>query len=187
MRQLTSLKISLGPRQLRTLDPSQISPPSTPPGSPTAPGSPPARPAVATLSRDLADFLIELSITLNKHAIYPSSHPLLDLAVYGVANRLAVLFVGERESLSIGVARRQLIIEGVATDPLNPVLKDLALRLHQHRVGALKFLRGIDRDELADALAALAIDPVRSGKPIGLDAERVGELWPHVRFFSFDL
>ena len=138
---------------------------------------------MATLSRDLADFLIELSITLNKHAIYPIAHPLLDLAVYGVANRLAVLFVAERESLSIGVARRQLIIEGVATDPLNPVLKDLALRLHQHRVGALKFVRGIDRDELAGALAELAVDPVRSGKPLGLDTDRVSELWPHVRFF----
>ncbi len=164
-------------------DPSQTAPPPPPAASPAPPGSPPGRPAVATLSRDLSDFLIELSITLNKHAIYPSSHPLLDVAVDGVSNRLAVLFVEQRESLSIGVARRQLIIEGVATDPQNPVLKELAQRLHQHRVGALKLVRGISRDELAAALAALAIDPIRSEKPIGLDAERVGELWPHVRFF----
>ena len=138
---------------------------------------------MATLSRDLADFLVELSITLNKHAIYPSSHPLLDLAVDGVANRLGMLFVDDRESLSIGVARRQLIIEGVATDPLNAVLKELAQRLHEHRVGAMKFIRGIGRDELGQALAALAVDPVRSAKPIGLDTDRVGDLWPHVRFF----
>ena len=138
---------------------------------------------MATLSRDLADFLVELSITLNKHAIYPSSHPLLDQAVDGVANRLGLLFVDDRESLSIGVARRQLIIEGVATDPLNAVLKELAQRLHEHRVGALKFVRGIGRDELGQALAALAVDPVRSAKPIGLDTDRVGDLWPHVRFF----
>jgi hypothetical protein len=135
------------------------------------------------LSRELADFLLELSITLNKHAIYPHGHPLLDVAVDGVANRLGLLFVGERESLSIGVARRQLIIEGVATDPLNPVLKELAQRLHDHHVGAVKLLRGIGRDELAAALAALSIDPVRSEKPIGLDTGRVGELWQHVRFF----
>ena len=164
-------------------NPSQIAPPTAPPASPASPASPPARPAVATLSRDLADFLVELSITLNKHAIYPSSHPLLDQAVDGVANRVGLLFVGQRESLSIGVARKQLIIEGVATDPLNPVLKELAQRLHEHRIGAVKFVRGLGRDELANALAALAIDPVRSGKPIGLDTERVGELWPHVRFF----
>lgn len=156
-------------------NPLQTAPPA-PPGS-SGPRS------VATLSRDLADFLVELSITLNKHAIYPSSHPLLDLAVDGVANRLSLLFMGDRESLSIGVARRQLIIEGVATDPLNPVLKELAHRLHEHRVGAVKFVRGIGRDELAQALSSLAIDPIRSEKPIGLDSERLGELWPHVHFF----
>lgn len=138
---------------------------------------------MATLSRELADFLVELSITLNKHAIYPQNHPLLDVAVDGVANRLGMLFVGDRDSLSIGVARRQLIIEGVATDPLNPVLKELAQRLHQHHVGAVKFTRGITRDELAAALAALAVDPLRAATPIGHDTERLGELWAHVRFF----
>ena len=163
--------------------PSQPAPPAAPPAAPASPVPPSGRPAVATLSRDLSDFLIELSITMNKHAIYPSSHPLLDVAVDGVSNRLAVLFVEERESLSIGVARKQLIIEGVATDPQNPVLKELAQRLHQHRVGALKFVRGIGRNELGQALAALAVDPIRSEKPIGLDTERVGELWPHIRFF----
>src|SRR4026207_1951841 len=152
--------------------PSQTDPPSTPPASPASPASP-AKP-VATLSRDLADFLVELSITLNKHAIYPKSHPLLDLAVDGVANRLGLLFDENRESLSIGVARRQLIIEGVATDPLNPVLKELAQRLHEHRVGAGKFVRGIGRDGRGQALGSLAVDPLRSEKPIGLPRERAG-------------
>jgi hypothetical protein len=157
-------------------------PPMTaPPSAPAAPGAP--RPVVATLSRELADFLIEFSITLNKHAIYPSKHPLLDVAIDGVANRLGLLFDENRDSLSIGVARRQLIIEGVATDPLNPVLKELAQRLHKHHIGALKLLRGIKRDELAEALAALAVDPVRTEKPIGHDLDRVSDLWEHVRFF----
>ena len=157
-------------------NPTQTAPPSAP-AAPTAPK------AAVAISRELADFLLELSITLNKHAIYPTKHPLLDLAIYGVTNRLALLFDEHRESLSIGVARRQLIIEGVATDPYNPVLKELAQRLHKHHVGALKFIRGIGREELADALAALALDPIRTEKPIGHDLERVGGLWEHVRFF----
>lgn len=157
-------------------NPTQTAPPSAP-AAPTAPK------AAVAISRELADFLLELSITLNKHAIYPSKHPLLDLAIYGVANRLALLFDEHRESLSIGVARRQLIIEGVATDPYNPVLKELAQRLHKHHIGALKFVHGIGREELAEALAALALDPVRTEKPIGHDLERVGKLWEHVRFF----
>ncbi|MDQ6690985.1 MAG: hypothetical protein M3Z18_10790, partial [Gemmatimonadota bacterium] len=59
--------------------PAQTAPPS-------GPAAPAPRAAVATLSRELADFLVELSITLNKHAIYPSKHPLLDLAIDSVAN-----------------------------------------------------------------------------------------------------
>jgi hypothetical protein len=157
-------------------NPTQTAPPS-------APAAPIAPKAAVAISRELADFLLELSITLNKHAIYPTKHPLLDLAIYGVANRLALLFDEHRDSLSIGVARRQLIIEGVATDPYNPVLKELAQRLHKHHVGALKFVRGIGREELAEALAALALDPVRTEKPIGHDLDRVGQLWEHVRFF----
>jgi hypothetical protein len=157
-------------------NPSQTIPPS-------APAPPAPRPSVATLSRELSDFLVEFSITLNKHVIYPLKHPLLDIAIDGVAHRLALLFDENREALSIGVARRQLIIEGVATDPLNPVLKELAQKLHNHHVGALKFIRGIEREELAEALRELSTDPVRSEKPIGHDLDRVGDLWDHVRFF----
>ncbi len=158
-------------------NPSQT-PPSTPP-----PASSPGRPGVATLSRELADFLLELSITLSKHTIYPAGHPLLGVAIDGVANRLELLFIGERDSLSIGVARKQLIIEGVATDPQNPVLKELAQRLHKHHVGAVKFLRGLGRDELEDALTALSVDATRSEKPLGLDRDSLADRWQHVRFF----
>ena len=165
-------------KQLLLTNPAQ----TTPPAASSPPSASPPQPAVATLSRELSDFLVELSITLNKHAIYPQKHPLLDVAVDGVANRLGMLFVGERDSLSLGVARRQLIIEGVATDPSNPVLKELAQRLHQHQVGALKLTRGITRNELAAALIALSVDPTRS-TPIGRDTERLGSLWDHVRFF----
>lgn len=156
-------------------------PPQTSP--PSAPAPPATKPSVATLSRELSDFLVEFSITLNKHVIYPLKHPLLDIAIDGVAHRLALLFDENREALSIGVARRQLIIEGVATDPHNPVLKELAQKLHNHHVGALKFIRGIEREELAEALRELSTDPVRTEKPIGHDLDRVGDLWDHVRFF----
>lgn len=165
-------------------------PPNNPPAS--APASPSAAPhakgGVSSLPRDLSDFLVELSITLNKHTIYPAGHPLLGVAVEAVANRLEVLFLGDRDSLSIGVARKQLIMEGVATDPHNPVLKELAERLHKHHVGALKFQRGIARQELSDALAALAIDATRSDKPLGLDRESLVDRWQHVHFFplSYD-
>src|SRR2546423_11704946 len=69
----------------------------------------------ATLSRDLAEFLIELSIALHKHAMYPEGHPSLAPAAGGVTRR-AGLLLEDRATLSLGVARQQLVIEGVATD-----------------------------------------------------------------------
>jgi len=70
----------------------------------------PAKPQVA-LSRDLADFLIELSIALHKHAMYPGGHPSLAPATERVVERLTRA-LGGRSTLSLGVARHQLVIEG---------------------------------------------------------------------------
>ena len=83
-------------------------------GSPTPPSTTP--PQKAALSRELGEFLIELSIALHKHAMYPEGHPSLAPAAAGVARRAGDL-LQERPTLSLGVARNQLIIEGVATDP----------------------------------------------------------------------
>jgi hypothetical protein len=134
------------------------------------------------LSRDLADFLVEFSIALQKHAIYPVGHPLLTSAVDGVSRRLDSLLV-ERMSLAIGVARRQLVIEGVATDPGHPLLQELAGKLHRHALGAVKFSRGVERLELADALATLGAEQVKGGDPLGLTAAEVSARWSHVRIF----
>ncbi|HVZ49636.1 MAG TPA: hypothetical protein VG916_12705 [Gemmatimonadaceae bacterium] len=136
----------------------------------------------ATLSRELADFLIELSIGLHKNAIYPPGHPLLEGATTGIARRLEALLQG-RSSLSLGVAREQLIIEGVATDENNPVLRDLAQRLHRHHLGAVKFTAGVTAAEIADALATIAVDVGRRPRPLGLEGEDVLQKWEHVRLF----
>jgi hypothetical protein len=134
------------------------------------------------LSRELADFLVEFSIALQKHAIYPLGHPLLSNAVEGVVRRLESLLV-ERMSLAIGVARRQLVIEGVATDPGHPLLQELAGKLHRHHLGAVKFSRGVDRAELSDSLATLGAEAAKDAPPLGLNAADVSSRWKHVRIF----
>src|SRR5437660_6438732 len=134
----------------------------------------------ATLSRDLADFLIELSLALHKHAMYPEGHPSLAPAAAGVTRR-AELLLEDRSTLSLGVARDQLIIEGVATDPKHPVLAELAGRLHRHHLGAVTFSRGVAVAEVADALRTLAIEADRSGQPLGLGPVEALQQWPHLR------
>lgn len=151
------------------------------PAGPPSQGSSVA-PASGTLSRDLANFLVELSIAFHKHAIYPAGHPLLAHAVDTVTTKLWGL-LADRPTLSIGIARRQLIIEGVATDPDHPLLHELANKLHRHHLGAVKFSSGITREELSDALATLAVDAGRMERPVGLDAEEISRRWEHVRVF----
>ena len=140
-------------------------------------------PGRAALSRDLADFLIELSIALHKHAMYPEGHPSLAPAAAGVTRRAALL-LENRSTLSLGVARRQLVIEGIATDPKHPVLGELAERLHRHHLGAVTFRKGVEPAEVADVLKTLAVDAERAGQPLGLgDPERL-RAWPHVQLHS---
>lgn len=137
-----------------------------------------------TLPRELADFLVELSIAMHKTAIYPARHPLLEAAVDGVERKLAGL-LRERPTLSIGVARRQLIIEGVATDPNHPLLRELAQRFHRHHLGALRFSTGVTGAEVADVLATVAAsaDAAQHGAPAGLGPPEGLTKWPHVRLF----
>ncbi len=133
----------------------------------------------AALSRDLSEFLIELSIAVHRYAMYPGDHPSLVPASENVIQGLSTLF-GKRDRLSIGVAQRQLVIEGVATDERHPVLSDLARRLHAHQLGAVTFRRGATLREVQELLRTLSADPQRGGEAIGLlsEAERPG--WTHI-------
>lgn len=142
------------------------------------------RDGASTLSRDLADFLVELSIAMHKTAIYPARHPLLESAVAGVERRLSVL-LRERPTLSIGVARRQLIIEGVATDANHPLLRELAQRFHRHHLGALRFGAGVTAEQVADVLVTVAAstDAAQQGRPVGLGPPEGLTKWSHIRLF----
>src|SRR5262245_24825625 len=146
----------------------------------TTPGHPPTPhpPERADLSRELADFLIELSIALHKHAMYPEGHPSLDPAAAGVTRRAEQLLEA-RSTLALGVARQQLVIEGVATDAKNPLLAELAGRLHRHHLGAVTFHRGLRATEVAGVLRTLAIDGERSGEPLGLGPPEQLRAWDH--------
>jgi hypothetical protein len=139
----------------------------------------------AALSRELRDFLIQLSIALHRYAMYPDGHPSLGPTVEHVLGILTEL-LGSRETLSLGVARNQLVIEGVATDPKNPVLTELANRMHRHHIGAITMRRGISHPELHEFLRLAGQDPDRTGKPIGLDAQFRDDTWPHLKAYSLN-
>jgi hypothetical protein len=74
----------------------------------------------------------------------------------------------------VGVARDQLIIDGVATDARNHLLRALAARLHTHRIAGVKFIPGLTAAELADLLQRLA----READPSANEP-----LWNHIQLY----
>ena len=111
--------------------------------------------------------------------MYPSGHPSLQPAAAAVVARAEQL-LADRPQIAFGVARRQLIIEGVATNPAQLVLRRLAEGLHRHHLGAVSILRGVTPDEVGEALRALSREPEQHG-PLGLEPDEVYRSWPHLR------
>ena len=131
-----------------------------------------------SLTRDLSEFLIELSIAAHRYAIYPQDHPSLGTASADLCARLHPL-LRQRGSVSLGVAQDQLVIDGVATDRKNPVLVDLARRLHAHQLGAVTFSTGFEPASLQGLLRALASD--QDGEDaLGLRPHAERPSWPGV-------
>lgn len=152
-------------------------------GPPPVPGSdPPSHRATQILSRELATFLVEFSIALHKNQMYPPGHPHLNTAMVGFSDRIHALLAG-RPSLNIGVARKQLVIEGVATDPENPLLRELALKLHRHQLGAVKFMPEIQDFEVSEFFALLVQDPYLTTEPLGRPASGDLRRWENIWLF----
>jgi hypothetical protein len=137
------------------------------------------------LSGELGEYLISLSVALQRHAMYPDGHPSLGPVVDGVVRR-AQRLLEDRSSLAFGVARRQLVVEGVTTDPEHPVLRRLAEELHRHHLGAVTVSRGVHTAEIREVLRVLASEPERAGAA-GLTSGRAQD-WPHVKLhpLTFD-
>jgi hypothetical protein len=143
--------------------------------------------AAPALSRELSLFLIEFSIALQKYAMYPEVHPLLSGVAQGVQGRLATM-LHDRPKLHIGVARQQVLVEGVATDPNHAVTRELAGRLHRHHLGAISFAQGLEVEEVTDVLRTLAKEADRTVRPLGLRPLDEIPTWRHVRLhpLSYD-
>ena len=140
---------------------------------------------MATLARDLSDFLVEFSIVLHKRALYPNGHPHLQESAARFVSRLESL-VEHRDGLTIGVARHQLIIGGVATDARNALLSDLARRLHRQRIASIRFKRGAVLDEIDGLLRNLSGELGEETGPLGLQLERAAS-WQHIQLQAPEL
>lgn len=120
-----------------------------------------------TLAREFSDFLIEFSIVLHKRTLYPAGHPQLQESAVRFVDRVGAL-LERRDGLTIGVARHQLIVGGVATDARNALLSDLARRLHRQRIASIRFQRSVTVEEIDDLFRHLSAELDDAAGPLGL-------------------
>lgn len=144
------------------------------------PAAPPGRAKRETTPSKVADLLIELGSAIKKVGMYPPGHQALVPAIEALMSRLSAI-LEERPTLVLGVGRDELLVDGTPTDATHPIFVGLASRLHRHELGAVTFAEGVTSEEIADFLHAVAVDPERSGRPLGSEPE--GVLWgrPHIR------
>lgn len=138
------------------------------------------RPQRPPLAREFIRFLLELSVGVHRHAIYPPGHPSLEPAADAVSGVLDDL-MAERSVLRIGVAREELLAEGGASDPRQPVLADLARRLHHLQIAGISFTAGVRPSEVAELLATLGRAQEVDEVPLGLLEPEDLPRWAHVR------
>ncbi len=138
--------------------------------------APPVNPNQTGIPKKLVEFLVEFAVAVQKHAIYPQGHPQLATAVDKCVRRLDGILNGD-DPVTFAFARNQVVIDNVATDPANALMRELAQRLHRQRIGSIRILPGVLRDELADFLYASSIE--ENEKPqIAIAAQTMR--WPHI-------
>ena len=118
------------------------------------------------LPAELQELVQELALAVHKRGIYPASHPMLRGSVDALARRFG-LVLAKRSQLSLGVSRRRLIVDGIATDESNPLVADLAERLYAHELGIVSFRADLEARALEEFIAAIAVSPARAGEPLG--------------------
>ncbi|HSJ15988.1 MAG TPA: hypothetical protein VK939_16390 [Longimicrobiales bacterium] len=145
----------------------------------------------AGTSREWQELLLELAVAVSRYAMYPESHPARGASSTSLAARVSAR-AGAQGTVSIGVARGQLVVEGTPTPAEHPLLRTLADRLHRQHIGALMLREGVTPSELDQLLRLLGEEAEQGAQPLGLGepsrlrvSERV-RLFP-VRYDSLEL
>jgi hypothetical protein len=130
---------------------------------------------------DAITFLADLAMALHRFATYPAEHPSLPDAAERVLLR-AVPFLDTERVLTLEVNPTSLSLDGRPVPGGNAMVDDLGTRLREQAVGALVLRAGLGLDELTEALATLARDPVPGERPLGLLPAGERPSWPHLQF-----
>jgi hypothetical protein len=126
----------------------------------TVPSSPvPAAPAGSATQT----LITRLTVAFNRRRSYPVSHPLVQQAETQAFDMI-VASLATQPSVSLGVGRDELLLDGQTVENGGASARELAERLRQRGVGGVTFDRQTTIDSLRSALAWLA--PEAGEKPV---------------------
>lgn len=109
----------------------------------------------APLPKAVALVLRDLINAVGKATMYPPTHRFVTESATQLVERLTPL-VEERGALTLGVTPKGFLLDGITLDPLPPILKEFAARLHRKNVGTIRVAEGVTATEVTAMLAALA-------------------------------
>jgi hypothetical protein len=98
--------------------------------------------------------LREFINALSKSAMYPPGHRFIAESAAALAERLGAA-MQDRDSLTIGVTPRGLLLDGTAIEPLPAVFRDFAVRMHRRNIGTMQIAHGVGPAEISAMLGAL--------------------------------
>lgn len=102
--------------------------------------------------------LMQLVTSLSRRRAYSSSHPMV-LAAESQLMDICRDVLADRATLSIGVAKTELLIDAEPYETRGSYARELATRLHRRGVGSMTLVQGMQLDELRAALTWLAREP----------------------------
>jgi hypothetical protein len=115
------------------------------------------------------EFLLRFTGTLNRRRAYAATHPMVVSAEERLLEAVNAM-LADRRSLTLGVAKDELHVNGEPYVSKSTYARELATRLHRRGVGAITFEQGVVLTQLSDALAWLAAErdasafaPTRAG------------------------
>lgn len=131
-------------------------------------------------------FLLDFSSALQKYAFYPPGHRSLEPHLQNMIRSLRPL-LGDRGRVTVTVGPDHLMVGRARTDADNPLLREVAGRLHDHHLLAVTFREGVQPEELSAALETLSEEVLDEEQdPLGLRGPEALDRWPHVDLQALD-
>ncbi len=132
---------------------------------PAKPDNPITQPPLP--QQGLVTFIGELNILARHVTAYPEGHPVIDAAARKALHALEELLT-EQETVTLGVAKEELLVDAQVLEPRTPASRHYARLLFAHGVAALSIRQGLGSDELIRFTQLIRLKPAQLSEQGGL-------------------